>query len=113
MYVLAKCNERSLLVFSIVPAKWGRVLVIAVENSKIHMVQSTVTEREAREGILRDIAGEWNERRPLVYTYKCIYVCMQLKFDWMVGPLHGPIMLRYTGVGFRFSEVEISESSFL
>ena len=20
--------------------------------------------------------------------------CMQLKFDWMVGPLHGPIVLR-------------------
>ena len=31
-----------------------------------HMVQSTVTEREAREGILRDIAGEWNECTPLV-----------------------------------------------
>ena len=33
-----------------------------------HTVRSTVTEREAREGILREIAGdrEWNERSPLV-----------------------------------------------
>ena len=31
-----------------------------------HTVRSTVTEREAREGILWDIAGEWNERSPLV-----------------------------------------------
>ena len=31
-----------------------------------YTVRSTVTEREAREGILRDIAGEWNERSPLV-----------------------------------------------
>ena len=35
-------------------------------SKKIHTVRSTVTEREAREGILRDIAGEWNERSPLV-----------------------------------------------
>ena len=49
---------------------------------------------------------------------RCVVVslldCMQLKFDWMVGrPLHVPIMLQYTGVGFRFLEVEISESRFL
>ena len=36
------------------------------ENTHMYTVRSTVTEREAREGILRDIAGEWNERSPLV-----------------------------------------------
>ena len=37
-----------------------------------HTVRSTITEREARKGILRDIAGEWNERSPLVSTISTI-----------------------------------------
>jgi len=35
--------------------------------------------------------------------------CMQLKFDWMVGPLHGPIVLRLYWC--LDSGVEITESS--
>ena len=31
-----------------------------------HTERSTITELEAREGILRDFAGKWNERSPLV-----------------------------------------------
>ena len=44
---------------------WSYRLTISFENT--HTVRSTVTKREAREGILRDIAGEWNERSPLVF----------------------------------------------
>ena len=39
-----------------------------------HTVRSTVNEREAREGILRDIAGEWNERSPLVIIIVVVVV---------------------------------------
>ena len=45
---------------------------------------------------------------------RCVMVslldCMQLKFDWMVGPLHGPIVLRLYWC--LDSGVEITESSF-
>ena len=52
----------------------------AFENTHVHTVRSTVTEREAREGILRDIVGEWNERSPLVYYYNstCFYSLLNL-----------------------------------
>ena len=34
------------------------------EDSKIHTVRSTVTEREAREGFSRDLAGEVERAQP-------------------------------------------------
>ena len=51
---------------------WGRVLILSADESddaefsrikieNTQTVRSTVTEREAQEGIHRDIAGEWTE----------------------------------------------------
>ena len=92
------CQSASLVLFLhvVVCANIGRVLVIWLyqltisydadeEVSRIfentQTVRSTVTEREAREGILREIAGdrEWNERSPLVSTIlKTIIVPSQM-----------------------------------
>ena len=63
-------------------AKWGQVLVlvISVDDRKFlgihaHTVRSTVTEREAREGILWDIDGEVEKAQPpsIYYIYMYIY----------------------------------------
>ena len=59
-------------------AYWSYQLTISYDAHTVP-VRSTVTEREAREGILRDIGGEWNERSLVitknghVHEHACIY----------------------------------------
>ena len=74
LYVLAKCNERSPLVLVIINREYSWLVGWFVGSCQPifekfpfkYMVRSTVTEREAQEGILDVLLAKWYERSPLV-----------------------------------------------